>query len=126
MIKLKQNRWAGSALLVGVRLWGCSAQQETSEEDSLSQKDQAATLTGAPQQAKATSAKAPRPSHTTDAARAADGRHRVWVVMKNTASLAVVNTKDWKARGQSVHQNLVRSADQAQASLKSWLKDKKV
>jgi hypothetical protein len=47
----------------------------------------------------------------------------VWVVMKEQANLAGVQSiRDWKTRGRAVHEGLRNHADTSQADLRAWLK----
>jgi subtilisin family serine protease len=50
-----------------------------------------------------------------------------WVVLKEQANLVEAQgIKDWKARGQAVHESLQNAADVHQASLRDWLKKNSV
>lgn len=126
MIKLARNHWASGALVTGIGLLGCSVQ----EDAEVSQKEQAASL--AVSSPDGNTANLPsrgnkvRPDSQVDATKTQDGRRRVWVMLKSPTSLSAVKGQGWKAQGQAVHKSLTTAATASQASLKGWLKARKI
>jgi len=115
-----------AVLLAGLSAFACST--ESGSELDHAQKEGAATVAApAVIAAKPAAKKESLSASAPDAARTADGRRRVWVMMRAHAPLASVSVKKpWKQRGADVHKSLRDTAQTSQSSLLGWLKQNKV
>jgi len=126
----RAGRWKG-VFLAALTALACTSESE--DDLSQSQKEHsalavmpkgkpnaAAPAPSKPADKAALTAKAP------DAAITADGRRRVWVMMRQKAPVAQSAKKPWKQRGTEVHKSLQDTAKSSQASLLGFLAQKNV
>ena len=123
---LRRARWLGwIALAVGATALGCGSEGR----DDLVRAAPLPLSAGANPApvSRVVKKSKPRPAGVVaDAATTASGERRVWVMMKQRASLGRGAAADWKGRGQFVHSALTSTAQQSQAALRSWLAARKV
>jgi subtilisin family serine protease len=125
---LRSKRRMRGAVLAALSLFACNSEpgldEQVQKEGGIQVEQPKAGGPAAPGSDKDASKVAPQ---APDAARAADGRRRVWVMMRQHAPLAsVAAKKPWKQRGADVHKSLRDTAKSSQASLIGWLQQNKI
>src|SRR5262245_35888077 len=108
--------WSRLTLLVWL-LWlvGCSGEQPGGVKQGLGSRHVEPT----------TEAGVMSQQRPTPAAALSGGKHAVWVLMKESASLTTASkARGWRARGSSVYNSLTSTASTSQAALKRYLDQK--